>query len=443
MHDGKLEERLREVLRAEGDSIPLTLTADQLQLRLRLWRSERANRRFGLAAAAAVVVALAAAGGFLFSNRSDTPPVGASATPAASGTPPAIPASWLDGLAPNDAITVRYLAPATAGGPGDVVIEATRLDGATIAGGLTTVEKARIPASIWPAGFGPSDMGGATFSPIGWLALPVQGGTADQPVYDLVIFDLREGGAPPWIVENASEAYFGPDGRLAVRTDGGVRIADPATQTLTSIAAPAGTDLSWTWAADGSGVLAIVAEPQGWGIVDATGSLERSSGLPALYQRTGTERPAAADGRVVGQGCDSGGAPGSGGCVLSVGDVNWLHEADRGIPSGWAWNASGTGLYAVFQPASSASAVADIRLELLTGPGASQGIASGKLESNATLRPIGITGESNPDVANHIFLVGGEGSLTYLAFSGAGAWVEFSGVTFAGWGAEQPAYPAP
>ncbi len=87
MHDTRLEERLRQVLRAEGDSLPLTLTADQLQQRLRLRRSERANRRLMLATAAALVVAVGAGGGMLLTNRGTTPPAGPSPSPSASAAP--------------------------------------------------------------------------------------------------------------------------------------------------------------------------------------------------------------------------------------------------------------------------------------------------------------------------------------------------------------------
>ena len=36
MHDGQLEERLRDVLRAEGDALPLTITTAELERRLAL-----------------------------------------------------------------------------------------------------------------------------------------------------------------------------------------------------------------------------------------------------------------------------------------------------------------------------------------------------------------------------------------------------------------------
>jgi hypothetical protein len=94
MHDTGLEERLRQALRSEGDALPLTVTADRLETRLRLRRAERANRRLALVTAAALVVAVGAGGGFLLANRATTPPVAASSSPAPSApaqTPSASP----------------------------------------------------------------------------------------------------------------------------------------------------------------------------------------------------------------------------------------------------------------------------------------------------------------------------------------------------------------
>jgi hypothetical protein len=90
MDDTKLEERLRRALRTEGDSIPLGVTSDQLQMRVRLRRSERTNRRLAVGMAAALVAAIGA-GGLLLANRGITPPVGNSAAPSASPEPSASP----------------------------------------------------------------------------------------------------------------------------------------------------------------------------------------------------------------------------------------------------------------------------------------------------------------------------------------------------------------
>lgn len=100
MHDTRLEDRLRQVLRAEGDAVPLTLTIDRLETRLRLRRAERANRRLALVTAAALVVAVGAGGGFLLSNRATTPPVAASPSPSPSAPAPTPSASLTVSLAP-------------------------------------------------------------------------------------------------------------------------------------------------------------------------------------------------------------------------------------------------------------------------------------------------------------------------------------------------------
>ena len=93
MHDTTLEERLRRVLRAEGDALPSTVTVERLETQLRLRRAERANRRLALVTAAALVVSVGAAGGFLLSNLATQPPVAASPSPSAvpAQTPSASP----------------------------------------------------------------------------------------------------------------------------------------------------------------------------------------------------------------------------------------------------------------------------------------------------------------------------------------------------------------
>src|SRR5258705_8124862 len=78
MHDNTLEDRLRQVLRAEGDAIPITMTAEQLDLHLRLRRARRANRRIMLGAAAALVLAVGAGWAAWLGNRATAPQVGTS-----------------------------------------------------------------------------------------------------------------------------------------------------------------------------------------------------------------------------------------------------------------------------------------------------------------------------------------------------------------------------
>lgn len=58
MHDSQIEDRLRGVLRAEGDALSWTITADELGRRLALRRRERTGRRLSLMAAGLAVVAI-------------------------------------------------------------------------------------------------------------------------------------------------------------------------------------------------------------------------------------------------------------------------------------------------------------------------------------------------------------------------------------------------
>ena len=86
MHDSQIEDQLRGVLRAEGDGIPLTITAAELERRLAARRSATGGRRLSIVAAAVaavVVVSIVAAGnGWL-----KLPAIGTVASPSASAMP--------------------------------------------------------------------------------------------------------------------------------------------------------------------------------------------------------------------------------------------------------------------------------------------------------------------------------------------------------------------
>lgn len=86
MHDSQLEDRVRGVLRGEGDALPVTITPEELERRLALRRRERVGRRAGLLAAAVAVVAvgsLVATTGAWFQS----PGVGSRPSPAPTGSP--------------------------------------------------------------------------------------------------------------------------------------------------------------------------------------------------------------------------------------------------------------------------------------------------------------------------------------------------------------------
>lgn len=100
MHDTNLEERLRSVLRQEGDGLPFTITKDELERRLALRRRARNGQRLSLLAAGVAVVAIGAI--FAFGNgwlRGTNVATVPSPSPAPATTPaPSASADPLAGL---------------------------------------------------------------------------------------------------------------------------------------------------------------------------------------------------------------------------------------------------------------------------------------------------------------------------------------------------------
>jgi hypothetical protein len=138
MHDGDLEERIRTVLRKEGDELPLTITTAELDRRFALRRRQRTNRRLSLSAvsvAAVLVVALVAlSNGWVLAPRMGSSPVPApseraSATP---GSPePSGPAPTSSPLAISGDGSCAALDVASADRTPQVVIDVAPPDGAS------------------------------------------------------------------------------------------------------------------------------------------------------------------------------------------------------------------------------------------------------------------------------------------------------------------------
>jgi hypothetical protein len=103
VHDDDAEDRVRSVLRAEGDALPLTITPDELERRLALRRRARQGRRLSLTAAAIAVIAIgslaAASNGWLRLPGVGTPPEAtASPSHSPSATTAPSPATTEGGL---------------------------------------------------------------------------------------------------------------------------------------------------------------------------------------------------------------------------------------------------------------------------------------------------------------------------------------------------------
>ena len=189
MHDSQIEEQLRGVLRAEGDGIPLTITAAELERRLAT-RRRATGRGLSLVAAAvaaiAVVSIVAAGNGWL-----KLPAVGTVPSPSVTTAPVASPS---DGSpagraplgSPGQAILVR---PIGASWTTPDSLEVIRFDPAN----QTSEVSATIPGSIVPAGKWVSTVAKPIVSATGWLAIPLSPGpdsTDKQPA--IVIVDLLD-----------------------------------------------------------------------------------------------------------------------------------------------------------------------------------------------------------------------------------------------------------
>jgi hypothetical protein len=132
VHDD-VEDRVRSVLRAEGDGLPMTITPDALDRRLALRRRERQGRRLGLTAAAVAVVAMgslaAAANGWLRLPGAGTAP-DATGTASPADSPPPAPTPSTAG------VPCTTIEPNPDDQPPTIVLGATPGDSLAYGGGL-------------------------------------------------------------------------------------------------------------------------------------------------------------------------------------------------------------------------------------------------------------------------------------------------------------------
>jgi hypothetical protein len=103
MHDSQIEERLRSVLRAEGDRLPMTIASAELERRLVLRRRRTTGRWVSLIAAAVAVVAVGAIAG-IGNGWLRVPAIGTQVSPSPS-----------DGASPTPVVGISRIERATEG----------------------------------------------------------------------------------------------------------------------------------------------------------------------------------------------------------------------------------------------------------------------------------------------------------------------------------------
>ncbi len=233
---------------------------------------------------------------------------------------------------PTDAIVVEGIR------EGDAVAGLT-VRRVAIEGAVSTL--AVVPASAFPADATPILDGATAVSRTGFLAVPFETGDRAKEV---AVFDLAAPRDEAAVVAGSARGFgWGPDGQLAFGRGGGVGIYDPITRRVDAVPIAPDLDLGgrFTWTTDGR-----IAATRPNGDAVELGEI-RSDGefLPGdwpTFDPLGIERARAADGRTLGDACDSG--PGGGGCYLIVSAAAGRHahvwNAGRdlaGIPAAiWA-----------------------------------------------------------------------------------------------------------
>jgi hypothetical protein len=478
MHDVQLEDRLRRALRAEADSLPFTLTGDQLQIRLAARRRAAWNQRLTILAAAALAAVAVGVGAFLLTRQpedaivvvspspsgvpSPSVPPSESPTPAPSATPEPTPQPTQRPTgpigAPNDAVLATFVGdPAR---PDRIDLTLTTIDAGALETSFTPRPLASFAGSTIPAGLQLDATYAPRFGTDGWLAI----GAIDTATSGsrILVYDVRAPGAAPWLVPGALRAAaWGPGSTLAV-TDGRViQLYDAANHDTGSLDIPAGVWVAdhddftgsdpATWLADGSGFLARQSEDGfsgAFGSVSPTGAFVASAVPPAQLQATGFTRRWGADGSGRTGGCPTeGGPPGcSVGTSTPSGDVStdwYVTDAGLGDIAADMFDAEGDGLWLVVnRTADGPNAFVIMHAD---EPNAWTDIASFTMPVGVYAYLVGVR-DAEPTADGKVFLFAAPDQPYRLvtAVSADGSHNSFGGTSiFAGWAGEQPAYPVP
>jgi hypothetical protein len=459
VHDSQVEEHLRSTLRAAGDSLPLTITEAELVRRLAVRRRATAGRRLSLMAAAVAMIAI----GSIVAVGNDwlrLPALGIGPAPSTSPAPSSLPVaspivSPPSGRAPlgnpDEAILVRPL------GTSWTTPDAFEVRRTNPADGTSTVI-ATIPGSVLPAGSRVSTSGNRpVVSATGWLAIPTSpsAGAVDTGSF-VVIVDVTDPDAEPWLVEGFASGSWNAADELAMIGESGVSISNPATR-LVAAAPPTAQDVSvatlggaandpvWTT----ESVTPFLARrlpgglpPAVWGVVDAAGTFRERADLPPLDQRTGRERPMGADGHTLAMSCIGSGTPEEAGCALVEADATGQTVGTRVATDSiaglrdHAWVADGRSAWLVFDRDQEGGHTASILLSPPSGGTVERARVDVPAGDTATILGIGrgwlVVGTDNGWV-RAFARVDGSADDGSVSMQEATSW-------FAGWAGVQPAY---
>jgi hypothetical protein len=443
MHDSKIEDRLRSVLRAEGDGLALTITAPELERRDAERRRRAGGRRVSLIAAgvAGVVVgSLVAFGSGLLAL-----PPGASVPSATTTAPTSSPSPE-----PSGEATPVGRSAVPLGGPHDAVVVRTIVDGPS--------DVRRIEVQLWPnegdasviatfsgiLGANPSPDAPSRVSADGFLAVPLVDWKAPERPAGVAIYDLLSPARDPQILTDlgTSGLAWSSDGRLALFDPPVVTVVQPYGAERTTLRIPAGVVIAITamqdriWARGGKGFMAwrqdgISRTP---GVLRLDGTFSPDP-LLAIDDPIGTERIFDPDGRQLLVGCDAVGDAGGGGCVLraeapdGTSEVLYRDVTGDGQIADQRWDALGQGAWLLLDRRAAGGKTTDIVLRHV-GPTTQEDVATLSTVTVAVgafdPRIVGIAGDDGR------FAIQLTPSLVVFVDPRSNKWVH-STDTFAGW----------
>ncbi len=351
MHDDTIEERLRAALRGEADGLPLSVTPDELERRFESRRRVRRDQRFGLLAAAVGVIAVGAV--FALAVGPFRAP-----TVAATPQPSLLPSPIAPSAPPSSGPPARNGEPLGAVGQAILVKpvgqDARRPDSFEVSLFDPLAETSQVITTI-PGSILPDDgwLDGGEKPPVesrsGYLAMEfTRGPNEDDRFPAIAIVDLRATGNV-WILDMYRDPEWGPTEHLVARTwpASEDHVAWRPTGDTSTEPIPGGLGFAG-WSTDGTARFVGTVDGT-WGSQDVNGRFTAATDLPAVYQRSGRDRPAGVDTHTLGMGCDSGAS--GGGCILgewaSPDDPpirTWHTEGEGPLLADHAWAVDGRGV---------------------------------------------------------------------------------------------------
>jgi hypothetical protein len=342
------------------------------------------------------------------------------------------------------------------GRPDEIEVSFVTLD----AGAYETRLQPRVIARI-PGSTVPDEVellpGGAKYGQAGWLA--VEGGLRAAPFGGrVVVFDLRDPDAAPWVVTGEpGGSAWGPGSVLAVADEGEVHLNDADSQTSRSIAVPAGVVVSSedsavhfppAFLADGNGFATWEAgNAGGFGRLGFDGTHTAATDPPPIFQSTGRERRWALDGSELTFECAQDAGPES--CTVSATRSRsprvewWMSGSGGGVVQDYVWDAAGDGVWLLTERVTGEGPVT-YALSHAEAPNEWTDVTVIALDqpSDGGFAIRGISDAAPTADGRHV-LIGPQSSNVQVTVSADGARISFDeDAWFAGWAADQGPYPA-